>query len=94
MQKEVPMNNHSHSKWGSPLEGKVKVIMKDYIKEMLDELDGDMDGVATTPIGQYCRGMSVHPVMSQVVSQNGGTRLDDSVRFGETQGDSETPGEV
>jgi hypothetical protein len=45
-------------------------------------------------IGQYRRGMSVDPVMSQAVSQNGGTRLDGSMRFGETQGNLETPGEV
>jgi hypothetical protein len=45
-------------------------------------------------IGQYRRGPSVDPVMSQVVSQNGGTRLDGSIGFGETQGNSETPGEV
>jgi hypothetical protein len=31
--------------------------------------------------------------MSQVVSQNGGTRLDGSIGLGETQGNSETPGE-
>jgi hypothetical protein len=30
-------------------EGKVKIIMKDYIEDMLDELDGSMDGVAATP---------------------------------------------
>jgi hypothetical protein len=45
-------------------------------------------------IGQYRRGLSVGRVMSQVVSQNGGTRLDGSIGFGETQGNSETPGEV
>jgi hypothetical protein len=28
---------------------KVKIIMKEYIEEMFDELDGDMDGVAATP---------------------------------------------
>jgi hypothetical protein len=40
-------------------------------------------------IGQYRRGLSAHPVVGK-----SGTRLDyDSMRFGETQGDSERFGE-
>jgi hypothetical protein len=46
-------------------------------------------------IGQYRRGLSVDPVMSQVVGPGSDTRLNyDSMRFGETQGDSETLKEV
>jgi hypothetical protein len=34
-------------------DGKVLVIMKEYIQEMFDELDGDMDGVAATPAAAH-----------------------------------------
>jgi hypothetical protein len=44
--------------------------------------------------GQNRRGLSVSWVMSQVMSQNGGTPLDGSIGLGETQGNSEAPGEV
>jgi hypothetical protein len=33
--------------------GKVKVIMKDYIKDMLEEVPADMDGEAATPAGLH-----------------------------------------
>jgi hypothetical protein len=34
-------------------DGKVQVIMKEYIEEMFDELDGSMDGVAATPAATH-----------------------------------------
>jgi hypothetical protein len=41
-------------------------------------------------IGQYRRSLSVDPVMSQVVGPSDTQLNYDSMRFGETQGDSET----
>jgi hypothetical protein len=43
-------------------DGKVKDIMKDYIKEMLDELDGYMDGVAATPVAPHLFTVNNEPV--------------------------------
>jgi hypothetical protein len=53
---------------------------------LLVALSGDPDSTYNDRkgIGQYHIGISVHTVMSQAVSQNGGARLDDSMRFGET----------
>jgi hypothetical protein len=34
-------------------DGNVKIIMKDYIEDMLGELDGSMDGVAATPAAAH-----------------------------------------
>jgi hypothetical protein len=34
-------------------DGKVQVIMKEYIQEMFDDLDGSMDGVAATPAAAH-----------------------------------------
>jgi hypothetical protein len=44
------------------VDGKVKVIMQDYIKEMLDELGPDMDGVAATPAANHMFTVNSEPV--------------------------------
>jgi hypothetical protein len=44
------------------VEGKVKVIMKDYIQDMLDELPSDMDGESVTPAGEHLFTANENPV--------------------------------
>jgi hypothetical protein len=44
------------------VDGKVKVIMQDYIKEMLDELEPDMDGIAATPAAPHLFTVNNEPV--------------------------------
>jgi hypothetical protein len=44
------------------VDGKVKVIMQDYIKEMLDELESDMDGIAATPAAPHLFTVNNEPV--------------------------------
>jgi hypothetical protein len=45
------------------VEGKVKVIMKDYIEDMLDELPLDMDGEAATPASDHLFTVNENPVL-------------------------------
>ena len=44
------------------VEGKVKVIMKDYIQDMLDKLPSDMDGKAVNPSGEHLFTANENPV--------------------------------
>jgi hypothetical protein len=45
------------------VEGKVKVIMKDYIQDMLDELpSSDMDGESVMPAGEHLFTVNENPV--------------------------------
>jgi hypothetical protein len=44
-------------------DGKVKIIMKDYIKKMLDELPDDMDGEAGTPASLHLFLIRDEPVL-------------------------------
>jgi hypothetical protein len=45
------------------VEGKVKVIMTDYIQDMLDELPSDMDGEAVNPAAEYLFMANENPVL-------------------------------
>jgi hypothetical protein len=45
------------------VKGKVKVIMKDYIEDMLDELPSDMDGEAATPASDHLFTVNENPVL-------------------------------
>jgi hypothetical protein len=52
------------------VKGKVKVIMKDYIQDMLDELPTDMDGASATPAGEHLFTVNEHPVpLDEATSQ-------------------------
>jgi hypothetical protein len=50
--------------------GKIKVIMKDYIQDMLDELFSDMDGESATPAGEHLFTVNENPVpLDEATSQ-------------------------
>jgi hypothetical protein len=45
------------------VKGKVKVIMKDYVEDMLDELPSDMDSETATPASNHLFTVNEDPVL-------------------------------